>query len=136
MLGDIFIKNTDLNVSGFREGDLYKTVRLHGHTFELYYGFYEECDRENPDIEPMPIYPNFLKEPKYTASGLPFVTKMQDSCKYYKGKHGKETECADCEYYKHGEELIGVCSCPENSRGSPKKDLESAKTINDTEENK
>lgn len=116
MLTDIFVKNTDRDVSGFREGDHYKTVRLHGHTFELYYGFYEECDRENPDIEPMPIYPDFLKSPKFTSTGFPFVTKMQDACEHYKGKDSKESECADCEYYRHGDDLIGTCACSKNNR--------------------
>lgn len=119
MLADIFIKNTDTSVSRYREGDHYKTVKLHGHTFELYYGFYEECDRENPNIDPMPIYPDFKKEAVLTPEGMPFVTKMQDACIHYIGKQTKEAECADCEFYKHGEELIGVCACPKNNRGSP-----------------
>ncbi len=116
MLSDIFIGNTDAKPIIHREGELYKTVMLHGHTFELCYGYYEECDRENPVIDPMPIYPDFLKEPKYTSQGLPFVTKMQDACIYYIGKQIKDRDCAECKYYKHGEDLLGVCTCPEKNR--------------------
>ena len=118
MLTDILKKNTDTNVSGCREGNRYKTIKLHGQTFEIYYGYYEECDRENPAIDPMPIYPDFLKEPRYTPDGMPFVTKMQDSCIHYIGKRAKESECADCEFYEHGDELIGVCTCQANKRES------------------
>ena len=102
-----------------QEGELYKVVNLHGHTFELYYGYYEECDRQNPAVEPMPIYPDFIKCPKYTYQGFPFVTKMQDCCKHYKGKAVKECDCAECEYYLHGDELIGVCVCPHNKKTNP-----------------
>ena len=43
------------------EGALYKTVEIEGKRFSLYYGYYEECDRENPFCDPIPIYPDFLK---------------------------------------------------------------------------
>ena len=68
------------------EGELYKVVTVFGKTFELWYGYYEDYERENPTVEPMPIYPNFRKEPLYTDEGTPFVTMMQDACPYYKGE--------------------------------------------------
>ena len=71
-----------------REGELYKVVTVFGKTFELWYGYYEDYERENPTVEPMPIYPNFRKEPLYTDEGEPFVTMMQDACPYYKGEKG------------------------------------------------
>ena len=43
-----------------RDGDLYKTVTVHGKTFELRYGYYEEYERESLFSEPIPIYPDFL----------------------------------------------------------------------------
>ena len=95
------------------EGLLYKHITLYGQTFSLYYGYYEECDRINPEVEPMPIYPDFLKEPRFTEDGYPFVTKMQDICKYYRGKEGQCRDCADCEYYQHGDDLLGICLCRE-----------------------
>lgn len=99
-----------------REGELYKTVELHGKRFTLYYGYYEECDRKNPLCEPIPIYPDFLKAPVYTDSGEPFVTAMQDPCGGYKGgKQRTDTTCADCEYFKKGEEWFGICQNPQNT---------------------
>lgn len=118
MIGTIFSADTQNKVPPNREGDLYKEFTLHGHTFSLYYGYYEERERENPAAEPMPIYPDFLKEPRYTADGFPFVTKMQDACKHYKGRRGKFSECAECEYYLHGDELLGLCVCPENKNSA------------------
>jgi len=103
-------------VPSHSEGELYKRLDIHGKVFEIKYGYYEECDRNNPVVEPMPIYPDFIKNPIYTNEGLPFVTKMQDVCQYYKGKDGVDNGCAECEYYRHGEELIGVCTCVENKK--------------------
>ncbi len=99
-----------------REGALYKVIDLHGYSFPLYYGYYEDWERQNPAVELMPIYPDFLKEPQYTADGFPFVTKMQDICKHYQGKTGRFNDCAECHYYLHGDELLGICICPENKR--------------------
>jgi len=98
------------------EGELYKEVELHGRTFTLYYGYYEECDRQNPLCEPIVIYPDFLKEPVYTDNGEPFVTMMQDVCKSYRGKAKltSDTTCADCKYFERGEEWFGVCKCTYN----------------------
>lgn len=101
-----------------REGDLYKILNLHGHTFELRYGYYEDFERENPAVEPMPIYPDFQKEPRYTPEGCPFVTKMQDACKHYYGISQIQGDCAECRYYSHGDELMGICTCPHNRRNT------------------
>lgn len=96
------------------EGELYKIINLHGRVFEIRYGYYEECDRQNPIVKPMPIYPDLIKEPIFTNDGFRFVTKMQDACRYYKGKEVIDKGCAECEHYRHGAELIGVCSHIEN----------------------
>ena len=96
------------------EGELYKIITVRGRSFPIYYGYYEERDRYNSLAEPIPIYPDFIKEPQYAS---PFVTKMQDACERFKnlsGKHLTSQECAECEYYVDGEELIGTCSCPHN----------------------
>lgn len=107
-----------VNSEKHKEGDLYKTVELHGRTFELYYGYYEECDRHNPLCEPIPIYPDFVKEPVYTDSGNPFATVMQDVCDHYRGAgdYTTDTTCADCRYFKSKEEWFGICTCPKNKR--------------------
>ena len=99
-----------------QEGTLYKVLNLHGQTFPLYYGYYEECERQNPAVEPMPIYPDFQKEPRYTQDGFPFVTKMQDRCMHYQGKDSQFSDCAECHHYLHGEELLGICICPKNRK--------------------
>ena len=95
------------------EGELYKEVKLHGRTFSLYYGYYDECDRRNPLCEPIVIYPDFLKEPVYTEEGEPFVTVVQDACESYSGeaKRTADTTCAECEYFLRGEEWFGACMC-------------------------
>ncbi len=120
MIRQLYPENSLSQRPIFQEGDLYKIISLHGHTFPLYYGYYEECERQNPEIDPMPIYPDFLKEPRYTDDGFPFVTKMQDACKHYNGKTGKYNDCAECACYLHGDELIGICICPKNKQNSDK----------------
>ena len=93
---------------------MFKIIHAHGKLFPIYYGYYEDCDRVNPAVEPMPIYPDFITEPQYTQEGFPFVTKMQTVCAHYRGRSAKEQDCADCEYYKHGDELLGICVCMKN----------------------
>ena len=97
-----------------KEGDLYKKIEIFGEIFEIYYGYYEKRERDNLQIEPMPIYPDFIINPKFTKDGYPFVTKMQDACAYYKGKPSKYSECAECEYYRHGDDFLGICSHGKN----------------------
>ena len=97
------------------EGDLYRNVEVFGKTFELRYGYYEDKDRRGtPDI----IYPNFKKDPVYTDDGIPYVTMMQDACRFYAGNidSGDDSCCGDCKYFKHGEEWFGVCNCIHNRR--------------------
>ena len=103
-----------------KEGELYKTVNAFGKTFELRYGFYEERDRQNPLCKPVPIYPDFLKDPLYTDAGEPFATVMQDACHHYKGeeKRTPNTTCAECEHFQNGEEWFGICGCPKNKKPS------------------
>ena len=98
------------------EGELYKRLDIQGCVFEIKYGYYEECDRNNPIVFPMPIYPDFIANPVYTNEGLPFVTKMQDVCENYSGEDVVDKGCAECIYYEHGEELIGICTCINNKK--------------------
>lgn len=101
---------------GPQEGDIYKSLHIYGQRFELAYGYYEACERDNPLVEPMPIYPDFLRDPRYTKEGFPFVTKMQDVCPHFAGERSCFSECADCRFYSHGEDLIGICICPQNQQ--------------------
>ena len=97
------------------EGELFKVIETHGKKFELYYGYYEDCDRSNPFVDPVPIYPDFVVNPVYTSDGQPFVTDMQDACKYYEGKR-IEDGCYSCEHYVPCEDFIGICSHSENMK--------------------
>ncbi len=91
-----------------KEGDLYKVINLFGNTFEVRYGYYDEEDRTSKFSEAIPIYPDFLKSPIFTPEGYPFVTQMQDICRYYEGEENSE-ECFICKHYRQGEDLLGVC---------------------------
>lgn len=99
------------------EGDFFKIIRLYGRSFEIRYGFYEERDRYTPFAEPVPIYPDFIKLPQYTDDGAPFVTAMQSPCPSFDGKRDANSVCEDCSLYRHGDELIGICTCRRNCRG-------------------
>ncbi|MBE6757146.1 MAG: hypothetical protein E7552_01175 [Ruminococcaceae bacterium] len=108
--------NTDQGPPAPKEGDLFKTIRLYGKTFELRYGFYEECDRHTPYAEPVAIYPDFIKQPQYTHEGLPFVTEMQAPCEHFDGRKNEDSGCGECIFYRCCEELLGICDCPKNRR--------------------
>lgn len=101
------------------EGELYKLIKLCGNAFEIRYGYYEDYERENEFSEPIPIYPDFLKEPVYTDEGYPFVTHMQSLCEYGNSTY-KEGCCSDCSHFNKGEDLIGLCICANRRlKGSP-----------------
>lgn len=112
MLRKLFSPDTSQAASP-QEGDVYKILQIHDKQFELRYGYYAACEREDPDFDPMPIYPDFLENPCFTSEGFPFVTKMQDCCQHYTGGSSCSCECAECGYYSHGDDLIGICVCPE-----------------------
>lgn len=99
-----------------KEGDLYKEVTVSGKTFRLLYGYYENFERESLFNEPIPIYPDFIKEPHYTADGVPLVTAMQNVCTHYGGKSDEDSSCSDCVFFQNSEELFGFCQCPQNKR--------------------
>ena len=99
------------------EGALYKTLTVFDKVFEVRYGYYEEFERNNERCEPVPIYPDFRKTPLYTNEGYPFVTKMQELCENGSSRF-EDGCCADCPYYLHGDEMIGICSCKANRRAT------------------
>ena len=106
------------NESEHKEGDLYKVITTFGRTFELRYGYYGECDRQNPLCQPAVIYPDFTALPLYTDGGEPFVTMLQDACASYRGESKKtiDTTCAECKYFSRGEEWFGICKCKRNRK--------------------
>lgn len=100
-------------MNNIKEGDLYEVLEVYGHTFELRYGYYEE--RERARGEPIPIYPDFKKHPLYTKDGFPLVTQMQEPCIY--GTCSDEDGCCvECKHYRHGKDLIGICTNKENRK--------------------
>ena len=99
-----------------KEGELFKIIELHGRTFEIRYGFYEETDRHNRYAEPVEIYPDFVKQPEYTDEGYPFITAIQSPCENFQGKKDENSTCEDCVHYQHCEELLAICSCPNNRK--------------------
>ena len=118
MLSSLFHNNIQPAEVTHEEGELYKVVTTFGKTFELRYGYYQECDRQSPLCEPVVIYPDFLAEPVYTDNGEPFSTMVQDACKSYKGeaKRTSNTTCAECKYFRRGEDWIGICTFPKNRK--------------------
>ncbi len=115
MLTKILMQGVD-RPSTPKEGDLYKEVTISGKTFKLLYGYYESFERESHFNEPMPIYPDFIKEPHYSDEGIPIVTAMQNVCKFYNGKNDEDSSCSDCEFFEKKEDLFGFCKCTERKR--------------------
>ena len=111
MFTSIFEQNASQKNPQHKEGELYKIIEAHGKTFEIYYGYYDEADRQNPYVEPMEMYPNFVEAPVYTDKGIPFVTAMQSPCKHFKGEDDVDNTCYQCAYYEKCEELLGLCKC-------------------------
>ena len=101
-----------------KEGDLYKEIMVGGNVFRLFYGYYEEFERESPFNDPMPIYPDFIKKPHYTAEGIPIVTAMQNVCAFYHGINDEDSSCSECSFFQKSEELFGLCNCPQNKRSN------------------
>lgn len=92
------------------EGELYRNIEVFGELFEIRYGYYEDFERDSG--EPIPIYPDFKGEPRYTARGEPFVTAMQDMCESaeFKATGLLDECCENCRHYRKGDDLIGVCT--------------------------
>lgn len=99
-----------------KEGELYKEISIGGNTFKIFYGYYEDFERESPFNDPMPIYPNFTKKPHYTAEGIPIVTAMQNICEFCNENNDEDSSCSDCSFFQKSEDLFGFCNCPQRRR--------------------
>lgn len=117
------LRRNRLEEDGPKEGDLYASIEHAGHKFDLYYGYYEECDRQNPMVRPVPLYPDFQKHPQYDEEGRPFVTEMQDCCLYYVGKL-RDDGCYGCGHYRRLIDFIGICTCEVRRLGHYTEDME------------
>lgn len=91
-----------------KEGELYGIVTVYGNTFEIYYGYYEDFERESRWCEPVPVYPDLRAEPKYTDRGERIVTEMQAACEAYDGTPSAD-RCGLCSHFERGAELFGIC---------------------------
>ncbi len=120
----LFLRPKGANVNDIRnlpiipnEGDLYKEIKVFGNTFTLRYGYYEERDRHNPLCRPIPIYPDFRENPRYTDEGMPYATEIQDACDHFKSRarRTQDSTCSECAHYKRGEDWIGLCECEARS---------------------
>ncbi len=100
-----------------KEGDLYGSFDIYGKIFDIYYGYYEEFERNSKYNDPVPIYPDLAANPEYNSEGYPIVTQMQVVCKCYSGK-SDEDRCGLCRHFEKGEQLFGLCRC-ESRKKSP-----------------
>lgn len=116
MFTTLFGMHTERGPTAPKEGDLYKIIECHGRIFEIRYGFYEERDRINGFVEPMEIYPDFIRQPQHTDNGVPFATAIQTPCSHFSGNRNENSTCEECAFYQHCEELLGICTCPENRK--------------------
>lgn len=106
------------NIGNFKseyiEGELYEIIEIEGHRFEIICGYNTNQDKITGFV--MPIYPDFLKEPKYTKLGYPLASCSQNICEYYKRlpECDNEGSCIDCYHFEREPmKMIGVCKCRE-----------------------
>lgn len=108
VIWDFSFPERSIGVTRKKDGDIYKLINIEDKTFEIRYGYYEDFERENND--PVPIYPDFLKEPIHVG-GVPLVTAMQDACDSFDGSD-RDIGCFACKYYESCDDLIGRCTDP------------------------
>ncbi len=63
-------------------------------------------------------YPDFEESPRYTASGYPWVTAMQEGCIHGTNRYTERHRCMDCgscQCYQQEQDgdLIGICTHPQ-----------------------
>ena len=106
-----------------QEGQIHEVVCIGGHSFTIRYGYYDEAERSSTD--PIPIYPCFISDPRYTQDGYPLVTRIQDPCEYYLPAAGAAGDgwCADCIHCSSEHEEIGICRCSHRKRTDPVEEL-------------
>ena len=102
-----------------REGDLYQSVEIYGKVFDIYYGYYDDFERNSKYNDPVPVYPDLATNPEYNDEAYRIVTQMQIACDDYSGKHS-EDRCGLCSHFEKGSNLFGLCTC-ENQRNKENK---------------
>ena len=99
----------------YNEGDLYRSVDIFGKIFNIYYGYYEDYERDSLFNDPVPVYPNLRDNPEYDGDGNRIVTEMQIACPHYNGTI-MEDSCSHCPYYQRVDDLFGICLCEQNRK--------------------
>ena len=102
-----------------REGDVHEMICVGGHSFTIRYGYYSESERHSTD--PIPIYPCFISDPRYTDEGYPLVTRIQDACEHYAAgeENAGDGWCADCVHCTSEHTEIGICRCVHRRKQKP-----------------
>jgi len=97
-----------------KEGDLYKILNIGKSSFIIRYGYYSEEERSFG--EPIPILPDFTRDPEYDSNGFALATYIQDACPHYRPRDGISGDgwCSDCIYYPDPKAEIDVCQCIHN----------------------
>ncbi len=99
------------------EGDLYKVYDVEGFFFEIRYGYYKENERGR--VEPLPIFPDFRKNPVYTADGYMLASLIHSACQHYESiKPKPELNCGDCIHYSDHKNEIAVCKCDKRRKST------------------
>ena len=111
--------STKNNSLEYIEGEIYEVIEIAGYKFEILCGYYTKQDKKAGLV--LPIYPDFIKDPKYTKEGFPLATCMQDSCRYYDVIPNSDIEdkCIDCKYFENEiRKAIGICKCKKRMKNN------------------
>jgi hypothetical protein len=93
-----------------REGELYKTIVVGGHSFDLQYGYYEEFERTL--CSPVVVFPDLIANPLHSPEGFRLVTQIQEPCRSFQLAAGREEQwCGDCAHFFGEHPEIGECRC-------------------------
>ena len=90
------------------EASLTKTFCLDGDQCQVIFVYDPMCGKYFGE------YPDFEETPRYTPGGHPWVTAMQEGCRYSVNRYAEGRRCMDCGsclYYQQEQEgdLIGIC---------------------------
>ena len=103
-----------------KEGDLYKIIKIGGHTFSIYYGYYGEEERLQNDI--MPIFPDLHQEKYYDEEGYRIMYALDDGCEHFDHKQeGYPSKwCLTCVLFPQEEDIdLGICKCEARRKSNP-----------------
>ena len=99
------------------EGKPNKVCRVGGKTFLVYREYDDICETD------ILVYPDFGKNPEYTAEGRPFTLSTRECCEHFESPAAEALyrDCGVCGYFEKDQETqsaLGVCRC-EARRASP-----------------